>query len=93
MECKYKEAGSLDQAVTELSSDRDGVPVTSRCTSVVLGRARETVHRQARDCAERKVRRDAEIAGVKEVLSILSGGESLINQKWGKKFLHRHSVA
>ena len=26
MECKSKEAGSLDQAVTEWSSDGDGVP-------------------------------------------------------------------
>ena len=25
MECQTKEAGSLDQAVTELSSDKDGV--------------------------------------------------------------------
>ena len=44
-------------------------------------------------CAERKVRRDTEIAGVKDVLSILSGGESLTEQMSSKTFLHRHSVA
>ena len=43
--------------------------------------------------AERIARRDAGISWLKEVLSILSGGESLFEQKSSKKFLHPHSVA
>ena len=37
--------------------------------------------------------REAEIAGLIEALSILSGGESLLDQKSSKKLLHRHSSA
>ena len=80
VEYKTAEAGSLDQVVTELSSDRDGVQAEYGA-SFVFRRVRETVYRQARDHAERKARREAEIVGLKEALSILSGGESLLMQK------------
>ena len=44
--------------------------------------------------AERKGHHEAEIAGLKEALSILSEGEVLVQQKSPHgTFLHQHSVA
>ena len=44
---------------------------------------------KAKTFAERKARRGADIVGMKETLSILSGGESLLKQKSSKNFLRR----
>jgi chromosome segregation ATPase len=93
VEHKTKEAESLDQAVTELSSDRDGVQSEHDAIHSYLGELEKQCIAKPETYAERKASREAEIAGLKEALSILSEGESLIEQKSSKKFLHRHSVA
>jgi len=83
----------LDQAVTELSSDRDGVQSEHDAIHSYLGELEKQCIAKPETYAERKASREAEIAGLKEALSILSEGESLIEQKSSKKFLHRHAVA
>ena len=93
VEYKTKEAEGRDRTLTQLSSDKEGVQsehdaiiriwVSSRSMSVAVPKT----------YAQRKGHREAEIAGLKEALSILSEGEVLVQQKSLRAYLHQHSVA
>merc|ERR1719439_307297 len=86
VEYKTKEAAGLDKAVTELSTDL--AAVTDELTAVVeaLDKLKEMCVAKAEPYAEKKARREAEIAGLKEALQILQG-ESVFLQKTAKHTL------
>merc|ERR1719488_373517 len=72
-DAKYKtqEATALDKEITELSGDRD---TSSNELSAVLeyyGKIKERCIAKPETYEQRKARREAEIAGLKEALSIL----------------------
>merc|ERR1719405_178115 len=84
-DAKYKtaEAVSLDKTISELSSDRD---TTNNELSAVLeyyGKIKERCIAKPETYEERKARREAEIKGLKEALSILES-EAAFMQK-GRK--------
>jgi len=85
---KGKEAAGLDKNVADLSSDL--TTVTDELAAVVSGldKLNEMCVAKAEPYAERKARRESEIAGLKEALSILESEAALI-QKSTKHTLRR----
>merc|ERR1711924_355754 len=80
---KYKnaEATALDKEISELSSDRD---TTNSELSAVLeyyGKIKERCIAKPETYEERKARREAEISGLKEALSILQGEAAFLQRK------------
>merc|ERR1719287_402782 len=80
VEYKTKEAAGLDKAVTELSTDL--AAVTDELTAVVeaLDKLKEMCVAKAEPYAEKKARREAEIAGLKKALQILEGEAALLQK-------------
>merc|ERR1719305_239304 len=89
VEYKTKEAAGLDKAVTELSTDL--AAVTDELTAVVeaLDKLKEMCVAKAEPYAEKKARREAEIAGLKEALQILDGEAVLLQKAVKHTFLKR----
>ena len=92
-EYKIKEAEGPDRTLTELSSDKEGVQSERDAIHSYLGELEKQSVVVPETYAERKGHHEAEIAGLKEALSILSEGEVLVQQKSRGTFLHKHSVA
>merc|ERR1719235_1823496 len=90
---KYKtqEAAGLDKSVSELSTDLEAV--TDELTAVLKGleKLEEMCDEKVEPYAEKKARRESEIAGLKEALTILEG-QSLIQKsaKHALRGVHRH---
>jgi len=80
---KYKtqEFKGLDKAVAELSSDRDTVHEELDGVNDYYGKLKERCVAKADTCEERKGRREAEIAGLKEALSVLENEVALVQRK------------
>merc|ERR1719316_357020 len=78
---KTKEAAGLDKNVAELSTDLSAV--TDELTAVIsaLDKLKEMCVAKAEPYAERKARRESEIAGLKEALQILEGEAALVQVK------------
>merc|ERR1719375_2795170 len=76
---KTKEAAGLDKRVSELSSDLTGVADELTAVNSGLDKLKEMCVAKAEPYAERKARRESEIAGLKEALEILEG-ESLLQR-------------
>merc|ERR1719439_354254 len=87
---KTKEAGDLDQAVAELSSDRDGVQAELDAVLEYIKKLEDQCIAKPEPYEERVRRREAEIAGLKEALEILSG-EAVLIQKAAVRRLRRHA--
>ena len=93
VEYKIEEAEGLDRTLTELSSDKEGVQSERDAIHSYLMELEKQCVVVPETYVERKGHHEAEIAGLKEALSILSEGEVLVQQKSRGTFLHQHSVA
>jgi len=77
---KTKESKDLDKAVAEATSDRSGVQTELAAVNEYLVQLKEQCIAKAEPYAERRSRREAEIAGLKEALSILENEAALIQK-------------
>jgi len=77
---KTKEAAGLDKAVSELSTDLSGVKDELAAVTSALDKLKEMCVAKAEPYAERKAKREAEIAGLKEALEILENEAALIQK-------------
>merc|ERR1719453_2438540 len=83
---KTKEFTSLDKTIAELTSDKEGVQTEQEAVLEYLGKINERCIAKAEPYAERKARREAEIAGLKDALEILETETALV-QKMSKHYL------
>merc|ERR1719214_52388 len=84
---KTKEAAGLDKSVADLSTDLGAV--TDELSAVLKGldKLEEMCVAKAEPYAEKKARREAEIAGLKNALQILEGEAVLLQKSSRRKFL------
>merc|ERR1719410_2180345 len=84
---KYKneEAAGLDKATAEATSDRSGVQEELDAVLEYLKGIEDRCIAKPESYEERVARRDAELAGLKEALSILEGETSFVQQKSKRK--------
>merc|ERR1719201_2735465 len=88
---KTKESKALAKSAAELTSDREGLQTELDAVLDYWAKITEQCIAKAEPYEERKKRREAEIAGLKEALSILEGEAALI-QKQARHhsiFLHK----
>merc|ERR1719352_1406361 len=78
---KTKEAAGLDKSTAEAVSDKEGVQAELDALVEYLGKLDKMCVAKAEPYAERKRRREAELAGLKQALEILEGESVLIQQK------------
>merc|ERR1719482_1760061 len=88
---KTKEAAGLDKEIAELSSDRDTQNTELSAVMEYYAKIKERCVAKPETYEERKARREAEIEGLKEALSILES-EAAFMQK-GRKARHGHFMA
>jgi len=88
---KYKdqESTSLDKAIAEASSDREGVQAELDAVLDYLKSLQERCVAKAETYADRKAHRESEIAGLKQALEILQDQTSLLQKKSSRQ-LRRH---
>jgi len=89
---KSKAAADLDKFVAETSSDRSGVQEELDAVLKTLEALNKQCVAKAETYEERKARREAELAGLKEALSILEGQAALIQQQSRRTLRGRHHV-
>jgi len=77
---KAKEAAGLAKSASETSSDLEGTQAELDAVVEYLGKLAEMCVAKAEPYAEKKARREAEVAGLKEALTILEGEAVLIQQ-------------
>jgi len=77
---KIKTATGLDKTVSELSSDKEGVQAELSAVEEYLGKLDKMCVAKPETYNERKGKREAEIAGLKEALTILQGEAALLQQ-------------
>merc|ERR1712139_548555 len=95
-DAKYKQKGavSLDKATAEATSDRKGVQAELDAVLEYLGKLEDRCVAKAESYADRTAAREAEIAGLKEAMEVLSGEAVLLQQ--GRRALRgvaKHRVA
>merc|ERR1719297_722354 len=78
---KSKEADELDAAVAEATADRTGVQAELDPVLKYLATLEDRCIAKAETYEEKKAKRDAEIAGLKEALSILEGQSAFLQRK------------
>merc|ERR1719272_2344414 len=89
---KGKEATGLDKQISELSGDRDTSNTELSAVMEYYGKVKERCVAKPESYEERKARREAEISGLKEALSILES-EAAFMQRSRKGAKARHFMA
>merc|ERR1719316_976102 len=88
---KTKESKTLDKAAAEKKEDRDGLQTELDAVLDYWKKIQEQCVAQPESYEERKKRREAEIAGLKDALAILEGEAALIQKTAVHHVvLHRH---
>jgi len=87
VEYKTKEYTGLDKAVTELTADREGVQTQLDAVLEYLKSLANKCTYKVETYAERAARREAEVAGLKEALSILETETALVQKSSARKSL------
>jgi len=93
-EYKTKEAAGLDKEIAELSSDRDTTNTELAAVTEYYGKVKERCVAKPESYEERKAKREAEIEGLKNALSILENEAAFLQRGrkggkgFGKKFLN-----
>merc|ERR1712194_356736 len=77
---KMKDAAGLDKTVSELSTDLSGVTDELGAVTSGLDKLKEMCVAKAEPYEEKVARRNAEMAGLKEALTILEGEAALIQK-------------
>jgi hypothetical protein len=77
---KSKEAAGLDKAVSELSGDLAATTDELAAVTSAMDKLKDMCVAKAEPYAERKARRESELAGLKEALEILEGEAALIQK-------------
>jgi len=92
---KYKtqEAVSLDKQISELSSDRETSSSELSAVMEYYGKIKERCIAKPETYEERKARREAEIAGLKEALSILESEAAFLQRGRKGKSPHARFMA
>jgi len=87
---KYKtaEAKSLDKAISELTSDRDTADTELSAVLDYFSKIKERCIAKPETYEQRSARREAEIAGLKEALTILEDEAAFMQR--GKRGVHSH---
>jgi len=78
---KTKESASLDKAISEASSDRAGVQSELDAVLEYLEKVKEKCVAKPESYAEKKARREAEIAGLKDAMEILENEAALLQRQ------------
>jgi len=89
---KNKEATGLDKSSAEAVSDREGIQTELDALSEYLQKLNNMCVAKAEPYAEKKARREAELAGLKEALQILDG-EAVLLQKNSRRVVHSKFLA
>merc|ERR1719183_773941 len=89
---KTKNAASLDKGVSELSGDLAATSDELAAVVSALDKLKDMCVAKAEPYAERKARRESEIAGLKEALNILEGEAALLQKgtRHTPRGLHAH---
>ena len=78
---KTKEANGLDKGVAEYSSDKSGVETELSAVNEYLAQLEGRCIAKAETYSERKARREAEINGLKEALTVLENETAFIQRR------------
>merc|ERR1719231_1803437 len=78
---KTKEAAGLDKAASDLNTDREGVQSELDATLEYLAGLDKKCTYKVESYAERKARRESEIAGLKNALDILESDTAFVQTK------------
>merc|ERR1740117_1684093 len=87
---KGKEATALDKAVSDQSNDRTSEQAELDAVVEYLGKLNDMCVAKAEPYAEKVAHREAEIAGLKEALEVLSGEAVLLQQAHSLRGVNRH---
>jgi len=89
---KTKDAAGLDKKASELSTDLTGVQDELGAVNSGLDKLKEMCVAKAEPYAEKKARREAEIAGLKEAQEILASETALVqvHSKHALRGIHKH---
>jgi hypothetical protein len=88
---KSKESADLNKAVGEASNDRSSVQEELDAVNGYLQKLHDQCDEKVESYAEKKRRREAEIAGLKEALTILEDETALVQTK-SRRHLRAHSA-
>jgi len=87
---KTKESNGLDKSVAEHSSDKAGVETELAAVNEYLAQLEGRCIAKAETYGERKARREAEIAGLKEALTVLENETAFIQKSSRNLRVRRH---
>jgi len=87
---KTKESSELDSAVAEATSDRSGVEAELEPVLKYLATLKDRCIAKAETYEDRKARREAELAGLKEALQILEGQAVLLQRRSARSLRGHH---